>query len=37
MAIDGRRVVYWDDGALDKRFALRPPTLPDHAEPPTWK
>jgi len=24
MAIDGRRVFDWDDGAIDRRFALRP-------------
>jgi hypothetical protein len=24
MAIDGRRVFDWDDGAVDRRFALRP-------------
>ena len=27
MAIDGRRVFDWDDGALDQRFALRPVTV----------
>ena len=27
MAIDGRRVVDWDDGAVDRRFALRPVTV----------
>jgi hypothetical protein len=27
MAIDGRRVFDWDDGALDRRFALRPATV----------
>ena len=27
MAIDGRRVFDWDDGALDRRFALRPLTV----------
>jgi hypothetical protein len=24
MALDGRRVFDWDDGAVDRRFALRP-------------
>ena len=24
MALDGRRVFDWDDGAIDRRFALRP-------------
>jgi hypothetical protein len=24
VAIDGRRVFDWDDGAIDRRFALRP-------------
>jgi hypothetical protein len=27
MAIDGRRVFDWDDGAVDRRFALRPVTF----------
>ena len=27
MAIDGRRVFDWDDGAVDRRFALRPVTV----------
>jgi hypothetical protein len=27
MAIDGRRVFDWDDGAIDRRFALRPTTV----------
>jgi hypothetical protein len=27
MAIDGRRIFDWDDGALDRRFALRPATI----------
>lgn len=27
MAIAGRRVFDWDDGAIDRRFALRPTTV----------
>jgi hypothetical protein len=27
MAIDARRVFHWDDGAIDRRFALRPVTF----------
>lgn len=37
MAIDGRRVFEWDDGAIDRRFALRPATLGLAAGGPTFR
>ena len=37
MAIDGRRVFDWDDGAVDRRFALRPVALGIAAGGPTFR
>jgi hypothetical protein len=37
MALDGRRVFDWDDGAVDRRFALRPVTFGLAARGPSFR